>query len=68
MKKKCLLIVLCFSTIMMLTGCGKTFICDACEEEKRGKQHKSEVLGETIVLCDDCYNELKSIVSEIEGE
>lgn len=53
---KVLLLVVVLAT--MLTACGK-FTCDTCNKEKSGKQHKSEVFGEEVVMCDDCYEELE---------
>ena len=46
----CLTIVMA----MLLTACGK-FTCDICQEEKSGEKHTKDVLGEEIVMCDDCY-------------
>ena len=47
-------------SMSFLAGCGK-FTCDMCEEEKSGKKHKEELLGEEIVICDDCYEGLQSL-------
>ena len=43
-----------------LIGCG-TFTCDFCGDEKKGKNYKSEVWGEELIICKDCYNELQDL-------
>ena len=47
----------CLTIVMatLLTACGK-FTCDTCKQEKSGKKHTKDVLGEEIVMCDDCYD------------
>ncbi len=59
---KVLLLVVVLAT--MLTACGK-FTCDTCGKEKSGKQHKSEVFGEEVVMCDDCYDDLEKLADEL---
>lgn len=54
MKKFVLLVVLVAMVSTLLCACGK-FTCDGCGEEKSGKKHKVEFMGEEGVLCDDCY-------------
>lgn len=53
-----LLLVVVLAT--MLTACGK-FTCDMCGEEKTGKKHEESMLGETVVICDDCYKALEDL-------
>lgn len=53
-----LLLVVVLAT--MLTACGK-FTCDMCGEEKTGKKHEESMLGESIVICDDCYKALEDL-------
>ena len=54
MKKIISLLVLVFAMVTMLTACGK-FTCALCNEEKSGEKHVSEIEGEKIEICDDCY-------------
>ena len=44
----------------MLTACGK-FECEMCGKEKSGKKYKNEVLGEEVVMCEECYKELQAL-------
>lgn len=60
MKKKVIAALLATATILSFAGCGK-FTCDLCGEEKSGKKHQEELLGETITLCDDCYKGLEDL-------
>ena len=65
MKKIICSIVLILATMLCIVGCAK-FTCDMCGEEKSGKQHEDEFLGEKIVYCDDCYKELEELEKELE--
>lgn len=65
MKKIICSIVLILATMLCIVGCAK-FTCDICGEEKSGKQHEEELLGEKIVYCDDCYKELEELEKELE--
>ena len=60
MKKLIGLLLLLSMLATLLTGCGK-FTCDLCGEERSGKQYKEEILGEEIVYCRECYDELKAL-------
>lgn len=64
MKKRLIAAFLATVTILSFAGCGK-FTCDMCGEEKSGKKHKEELLGETITICDDCYKELEDLADLI---
>lgn len=57
-----LLLVVVLAT--MLTACGK-FTCDMCGEEKTGKKHEESMLGESIVICDDCYKALEDLAGAL---
>ena len=39
---------------LSLTACG-TFKCQICEQEKSGSKHEVSMLGQTLTVCDDCY-------------
>ena len=54
MKKLICLALLVVVVLSLFTACGK-FTCDICQEEKSGEKHTKDVLGEEIVMCDDCY-------------
>ena len=60
MKKRISILLMLSMLSMTLTACGK-FTCDLCGEEKSGKSYESTVLGEEVVICDDCYQELQSL-------
>ncbi len=51
--------------LFCLAGCAK-FTCNICNEEKSGTQHKEELLGEEIVICDDCYEEFEELGDSLE--
>ncbi|MDE7298094.1 MAG: hypothetical protein K2N94_04605 [Lachnospiraceae bacterium] len=61
MKKRFLAVLLVTVSLLSLAGCGK-FKCDMCGEEKSGKKHEQTVLGETLTICDDCYETVKGVV------
>jgi hypothetical protein len=65
MKKLICGLVLTATLLVALTGCGK-FTCDLCDEEKSGKQYKDEILGQEVVYCQDCYDELKELEEGLE--
>ena len=65
MKK--LIAVLCLLVVMasMLTAC--KFTCDLCGEEKTGKQTKGEVMGEEVVYCKECKEDLDQLKDAFGG-
>lgn len=49
--------------LMSLTACSnKPFKCDICREEKTGKSYKSQVMGEEVTICEDCYKEINGLL------
>ena len=44
---------------------GKTFVCDICGEEKKGRPRKAEIWGEECEICGDCYKDLKDLRDEL---
>lgn len=66
MKKIICSVLVLVSALFVLASCGK-FTCDACGEEKSGKKHEFEVMGETGTICDDCYEELEEMMGDLEG-
>lgn len=61
MKKKIIVLLCAASTVLSLAACGGKFTCDLCGEEKSGKKHTSEVLGEEVTICDDCYGDIEDL-------
>lgn len=52
-----------FALLLSLTACGgKSFKCGVCSEEKNGKSYKSQLMGEEITICEDCYKEMNEFV------
>ena len=66
MKKIICSIFILASVMLVLTSCIK-FTCDVCGEENRGKKHSVEFMGETGVLCEDCYDQWQAMMDELEG-
>ena len=57
--KRIITFVLAGLILATFTSCGKTVECDFCSEEvNERKAHKSEVFGETMHTCQECYDEL----------
>lgn len=55
-----ILTVVMLISSLALTSCGEKAECDFCGEEYLArKMRESEVFGETIYICDECYDELK---------
>lgn len=59
MKKYFALAAVVVMMSMLLAGCSK-FTCDLCMKEKAGKKHETKLLGQEIVICDDCYDDLQT--------
>ena len=64
MKKLICVLLLVVVIATMLTACGK-FKCDFCGEEKTGKKYEREMLGEEVVICKDCYEELEELAGSL---
>ena len=62
MKKLICILLLVVVLASLFTACGK-FDCDLCGEEKTGKKHKEELYGESVVICDDCYDALETLAN-----
>ncbi len=46
----------------LLTSCGEKARCDFCNEEYPVKKmRESEVFGDTMYMCDECYDEMKDM-------
>ena len=60
MRRKISVLVTMIVMALIITACGK-FVCDFCGEEKNGKSYESEVLGEEVVICQDCYDGIQEL-------
>ncbi|MBQ8551135.1 MAG: hypothetical protein IJ426_07350 [Clostridia bacterium] len=50
----------------LLCACGeKTFKCDCCGENKKSKEHKIELFGVEMVVCEDCRDEIEEGMDEL---
>lgn len=59
--KKIIIAILALSALVVgMTACGK-FTCDLCGEEKTGKKHTEEFLGEELVYCNECYEGMEDV-------
>ena len=51
--------------ILAIVSCGnKKFTCSICNEEKNGKPIESELMGEKILICDECYEGMKELLGQ----
>ena len=58
--KQIIILITAITLVLCLTACGnKTFKCGICNEEKTGKSYKSEQMGEEILICEECYEQIK---------
>lgn len=49
--------------LLSLAACGnKSFKCNVCNEEKDGKSYKSQLMGEEVTVCEDCYKSMSELV------
>lgn len=55
-----MLLTITLFMLMSLTACGK-FTCQLCGEEKSGRSYKETVLGEEIIICKDCHDDLEEL-------
>ena len=65
-KKKMSLLVIIMVIVMGLTGCGGKFTCDICGKEKSGKKYETEMFGQKVTICKDCYNDIQSALDALE--
>ncbi len=59
MKKNFMRAMLAVMAALSLTACGTKAVCDFCGEEKTCK--KKEALGEELMICSDCMDELEGL-------
>ncbi|MCR4643502.1 MAG: hypothetical protein K5697_15925 [Lachnospiraceae bacterium] len=58
MKKKIAVLFVSLIATLSLTACG-SFKCQICEQEKSGTKHEVSMLGQTLTVCDDCYESMQ---------
>lgn len=56
------------SVCLLLTGCGKTFTCDMCNQEKHEKGHEITFWGQKGTVCNECYKEIQKMKEEMFGK
>lgn len=61
MKKVLSLVLVFVLAAALLCGCAKTFTCDLCGDEVTERPHTTEVLGEKVEICEECYEGLQEI-------
>lgn len=48
-----------FILMFSLVACGnKAFMCDICNKEKVGKSYASQMMGQEVTICEECYKQL----------
>lgn len=67
MRKKIASFLLFCIVAIMLCACGKPFECYFCGEEKTGRSHEVNFLGEDVYLCDECYSGMQDLASGMFG-
>lgn len=65
MKKIFSLVLVILMIACALVSCKKT--CEACEEDFSGKGYKVEFRGEEMLVCEDCYEDIKPWLDIAEG-
>lgn len=63
--KKIVITVVCFA-MLLLAACSKSsepFNCGLCGRESTGSGHQVTTLGEEMVICDDCYEQISAMQS-----
>lgn len=58
MRRKMTLALVMIPVLSSLTACGRS-TCNLCGNEKSGRSHKTAVFGQEIMICNDCYSDLK---------
>ncbi len=61
MKERIIALLLTMTTVISLTACGAAFTCEVCGEEKTGKKYKETLLGEKVVCCKDCKEDIEEL-------
>lgn len=60
-----ILAVVVLASAVLLTSCGEKAECDFCNEEYPVKKmRESEVFGDTMYMCDECYGEMSEFFGE----
>lgn len=60
--KKIVLVILVIVMLLTICSCGKMVECDFCGNEVKEKTaYTNDVWGETMYMCQECYDELKEL-------
>lgn len=57
--KKFAIVIAVITVLSAFTSCGKKVECDFCGEMKHCEE--KNVYGETMFICDNCYDELREL-------
>lgn len=61
--KQMFIVLITILSLLGLTACGsKIFECDICNEERSGKSYKSQLMGDEITICEDCYKNMNDFI------
>lgn len=64
-RNKIITTLILLALLLSIAACGnKTFKCDICDKEKSGKSYKSQLMGEEIIICKDCYEDMKDFIGK----
>ena len=58
--KKIIIAFMCLAVAFFAscTRSQKSFTCDLCGKESTGKHYEKTVMGDDVVICKDCYDEI----------
>lgn len=66
--KKVLVILFAVCLAAAMVACSTApYTCDYCLQEKTSKKHITEVLGEKVTICDECYEGLNALSTLLGG-
>ena len=69
MKRIIALVLLLGMLVCVLTACGnEKFQCGLCMKEVEGKKHTTDVYGQKLDICDDCYKQLQEMADALNNQ
>lgn len=61
--KQMFIVIITILSLLGLTACGsEIFECDICNEERTGESYKSQLMGDEITICEDCYKNMNDFI------
>ena len=58
--KRIIVTILALILIFSFAACeSEPFTCSICGDEKTGKYYESEMMGEEVTICEDCFNQMR---------